>query len=1637
MYMSKKITHMIIFTHIIFLFLLSNLWANQSSHISQAGQATVILNIEPESLSTSCAIESYIPIGLSPFNMNNQGVWLKNKRRLRWGAFIDGQSKTLSYQLSGMPSPYTYDVINEISIDGQASHISGSQGVLITSAFDTCTRHIQTQNNTASVEIDIAHNRSNAAFAVIEVIPHDLEPKNINENGQWFPETREIRWGPFLDASSKTLTYDLVGPANTYSLNGIVSIDGHAESISGSSDLNILLCPLSIEMLPLSLGEYDLKLMAVCDDFSQEITDNLSFLAHDPSLVEIQGNHLTALENSRVTLTVVYQDQIIEKTFWIKAHFDMMEIERNDTMDDATLMSEQHFMEGEMLVEDKDYFQLNLEKNAIIELSFLSSSRTADVQIELLDDTTHVLLSGLSNDGQNITFFPALDKGAYYVKLTAAGDIDQNASYDLIYRIIRTLPENRVIPISPGETQQGQIYHSSHTQVFTFDLYKTVVSIQFDSGSSIAGYEISVVDSDDQVIQQKTVEASDSTSFAPIDIAGCFMIKVRHHSGQIDAIHPFSVTLETLDYMAEVEPNNDFWQPTPILSGERIKGQKDGDNDVDIYEFVLDADTPVQLKIEGLEADVYPEIYYSNEQNHLYTLETYTGHLTHNDYWRKGTWYVKISTDQVYYLSITEYALHQINAIEPDNKFITANEINGITEIYGAVASNADIDYFKYHSESSSGALEIYLKNEVEQLSIAIFKEGPTQKILSREVYQNKKIFIPLGLTYGDYYIQISFTKSYAHSGEIPYELNVYPTDKTYEIEPNDTWQQANILNTDKPVNGQLSTAMDVDIFSVDVLSPQYFILSCDSEAGNYPIQIQLIRSLDMFPLLDIPILASHPLHLPMGLSTGRYYIMLATTIANQAYELKLTSTDNIYEILPNNTLENASPMISDQVIGGSLVMNQKDFYSFEVPVPEFIGIDFQSQGEKIVSIFHNDDTHRIDEIHVPADSPKTLSLGLGKGIYYMRVSSTSGTITPDPYCFTMYALSDTHLEIESNNTPRVATPISKDNWKQGRLFSRDDKDWYGFAIPVTTRFLVDFTSNASDADYDISIVDMQNVKIASKNSINGQSLTLKAYQNPGVYYILVESGADNDPENYYTLNIRADADINPYAQIDGNVSLIGLSLSADKEQISIGESVHLTVLAHFSDATTEIADNAQLFILPTKDNQTIARLENNHRIKGLANGYASIVASYKGVTGRLTLIVGQPGNNTPIFNHHGNLILVAGGGIDNHNTLKVPTQYLANLVYQRFYGRYFANDDIYYFNPKTWHDIDGDGIKDNIVDKENISLTEFQNSITNWAVSRQSDGPLYVYLIDHGGIDTFKLFPNVNLSASDLDDYLDIFQNSTGRAVVVVIEACKSGSFVDDLMTDAMNRIVITSADNRDSYMHLDGSISFTQFFADYLYEGNSFQSSFEKALKKLRWSGTPYKFMHPQLSESKLGMADNVIVGGPFAVASLTPEIVNQSNGDRIPLHATKELFVELSDMFGIKSVTAVIVPPDYEIPETGGDFDTPIVTHSGLTLTDPDLDGRFTGTYDQFDQTGRYAILFYAQNINDHVSVSLPTMIIVGDVSPLPGDFNWDGRSDLKDMILGLQILCGISTGLYPQVEDLSLSDILKLNVLSNPQ
>jgi hypothetical protein len=55
--------------------------------------------------------------------------------------------------------------------------------------------------------------------------------------------------------------------------------------------------------------------------------------------------------------------------------------------------------------------------------------------------------------------------------------------------------------------------------------------------------------------------------------------------------------------------------------------------------------------------------------------------------------------------------------------------------------------------------------------------------------------------------------------------------------------------------------------------------------------------------------------------------------------------------------------------------------------------------------------------------------------------------------------------------------------------------------------------------------------------------------------------------------------------------------------------------------------------------------------------------------------------------------------------------------------------------------------------------------------VDQFTDGPLYVVLIDHGSIDTFKLAQNEILNAGSFNDYLDLFQEKTNRNVIVFIE--------------------------------------------------------------------------------------------------------------------------------------------------------------------------------------------------------------------------------------------------------------------------
>ena len=86
--------------------------------------------------------------------------------------------------------------------------------------------------------------------------------------------------------------------------------------------------------------------------------------------------------------------------------------------------------------------------------------------------------------------------------------------------------------------------------------------------------------------------------------------------------------------------------------------------------------------------------------------------------------------------------------------------------------------------------------------------------------------------------------------------------------------------------------------------------------------------------------------------------------------------------------------------------------------------------------------------------------------------------------------------------------------------------------------------------------------------------------------------------------------------------------------------------------------------------------------------------------------------------------------------------------------------------------------------------------AFNTWAPNKVgSNGVLGVYLHDHGGTDAMANYPYPSLTASQLDQYLDDFEAISGSdRIIVVYEACSSGTFVDELSKS--DRIIMTSTE-------------------------------------------------------------------------------------------------------------------------------------------------------------------------------------------------------------------------------------------------
>jgi len=301
----------------------------------------------------------------------------------------------------------------------------------------------------------------------------------------------------------------------------------------------------------------------------------------------------------------------------------------------------------------------------------------------------------------------------------------------------------------------------------------------------------------------------------------------------------------------------------------------------------------------------------------------------------------------------------------------------------------------------------------------------------------------------------------------------------------------------------------------------------------------------------------------------------------------------------------------------------------------------------------------------------------------------------------------------------------------------------------------------------------------------------------------------------------------------------------------------------------------------------------------------------------------GGGGGTGPVLNGD-KFLLVSGGGDYVGNPILNQTKALADRALFTAQVRGYRRNEIRYlsaFNDWATRDSNGDGLPD--ADSQATTQT-FWSAIDTWS---SGTARLFILLVDHGSWNSvsnqwyFRLNQNDYINAHDLDAHLDTLQAATGCEVVLIVDCCYSGGFVQECApTSGTKRIVIasTTATNLAVYTLPEGAESFTFIFLSYAILGNTLEDCF-------RWTQTAFLGMGnpagqtPWMDDDGDGDSDKwdgvlaarYVLGRYPAFGLNAPTITAVETTRTVAVHEPVTLWARLGEAVAVKEVWALIVP------------------------------------------------------------------------------------------------------------------------------
>jgi hypothetical protein len=336
--------------------------------------------------------------------------------------------------------------------------------------------------------------------------------------------------------------------------------------------------------------------------------------------------------------------------------------------------------------------------------------------------------------------------------------------------------------------------------------------------------------------------------------------------------------------------------------------------------------------------------------------------------------------------------------------------------------------------------------------------------------------------------------------------------------------------------------------------------------------------------------------------------------------------------------------------------------------------------------------------------------------------------------------------------------------------------------------------------------------------------------------------------------------------------------------------------------------------------------------------------------------------------------IIIAGGGPYAGNSLWNATLMNANFAYSTLQSQGYTKERIRYFAEANF-DLDGNGELDDFAGfptKDNIQL-----SLEEWGADADN---VVVYMVDHGGVDNFRLSETSTLEVNELDGWLSTLESNMEGGLTVVYDACKSGSFVDELQGEG--RTIVTSSDEQENaYFLSQGAISFSSFFWQNNFNGQSIGESFSNARETILANTdapqTPQISVNGVLLGEDLSSVSSQYIGNGTQYVQEAPVITSVSESQNISDTTSAGLQASgISDGDGVARVWGIVWPPNYTPPEgVAPVLDLPTFDFSKILGTN-----NYEATFDGFTQAGEYRIAVFARDTLGNTSPSKLTTVTV---------------------------------------------------------